>query len=59
MIKYRIIHTNTVCDGMSYDDALSTLQQLRDAYPDYEYDIEEYNYVSPDAKRYGRDPDLH
>ena len=44
---------------MSYDDALSTLQQLRDAYPDYEYDIEEYNYVSPDAKRYGRDPDLH
>jgi hypothetical protein len=44
---------------MMYDDALLTIQQLRAAYPDNEYEIEEYNYVPPDAKRYGRDPDLH
>ena len=59
MLIFRIIHTDTVCDGMLYDDALLTIQQLRDAYPDNEYEIEEYNYVPPDAKRYGRDPDLH
>ena len=59
MLRYRIIHTDTVCDGMMYDDALLTIQQLRAAYPDNEYEIEEYNYVPPDANRYGRDPDLH
>ena len=59
MIRYRIIHTDMVCDGMMYDDALLTLQQLQDTNPDIEYEIEEYNYVPPDAKRYGRDPDLH
>ena len=59
MLRYRIIHTDTVCDGMMYDDALLTIQQLRAAYPDNEYEIEEYNYVPPDAKRYGRDPYLH
>ena len=59
MLRYRIIHTDTVCDGMMYDDALLTIQQLRAAYPDNEYEIEKYNYVPPDAKRYGRDPDLH
>ena len=48
-----------VCDGMCYDDALLTLQQLRAAYPDNEYDLEEYNYVPPEGKRLGRDPDLH
>lgn len=48
-----------VCDGMCYNDALLTLQQLQDAYPDNEYEIEEYNYVSPEGKRLGRDPDLH
>ena len=59
MLRYRIIHTDMVCDGMCYDDALLTLQQLRAAYPDNEYDLEEYNYVPPEGKRLGRDPDLH
>jgi len=59
MIRYRIIHTNMVCDGMMYDDALLTLQQLQDTNPDIEYEIEEYNYVLAEHKGLGRDPDLH
>jgi len=59
MTRYRIIHTNIVCDGMLYNDALLTIEQLKDAHPDDDYDVEEYNFVPPDAKRYGRDPDLH
>jgi len=48
-----------VCDGMMYDDALLTLQQLQDTNPDIEYEIEEYNYVLAEHKGLGRDPDLH
>ena len=44
---------------MLYNDALLTIEQLKDAHPDDDYDVEEYNFVPPDAKRYGRDPDLH
>ena len=59
MIRYRIIHTDMVCDGMMYDDALLTLQQLQDTNPDIEYELEEYNYVPAEHKGLGRDPDLH
>ena len=59
MIRYRIIHKDIVCDGMLYNDALEALIQFQNAHPDNDYDVEEYNFVPPAAKRYGRDPDLH
>jgi hypothetical protein len=59
MIRYKIIHTDLVCDGMSYNDALVTAEQLRHTYPDIEYEVVEYDYIPSEYKRLGRDPDLH
>ena len=65
MIKYRIFQNDAlglgrqVCDGMLKIDAQSLLMQLRSTYPDNYYEIEEYNFVPPEGKGIGRDPDLH
>ena len=39
--------------------AQETLAQLRDCNPDIEYEVIEYDFVPSEAKRMGRDPDLH
>jgi hypothetical protein len=59
MIRYRIVQKDTVCEGMLIDGAQETLQQLESAFPDKKYAIEDYQYVSPEGKGIGRDPDLH
>tara|TARA_Y100000590_G_scaffold327609_1_gene371950 strand:+ start:822 stop:992 length:171 start_codon:yes stop_codon:yes gene_type:complete len=56
MKKYRIIHTDILCDGMDKNQALETLQMFQSNTPNKKYEIEEYY---PEANRIGRDPDLH
>ncbi len=56
--KYKITSIQKVVDCLSYDEALVVMEMLKDKEPDTQYSLEEYNWY-PDAKRMGRDPDLH
>ena len=58
-VKYKIIRKDIVCDNMDGNVAQETLAQLRDCNPNIEYEVIEYDFVPPEAKRMGRDPDLH
>ena len=58
MIRYRIIKKDTICDGMTEEEATEALMQIKDSRPSEIFDVEEYNWV-PDLGRLGRDPDLH
>ena len=59
MKKYRIIQKDILCDGMEKNEALETLQMFQSNTPDKKYEIEEYDYIPPEGKGMGRDPDLH
>ena len=54
--KYRIILKDILCDGMDENEVREALQMFQSNTPDKKYEIEEYD---PQAKRMGRDPDLH
>ena len=58
MIKYRIIKKETICDGMTEEEATDILMQMKYARPSEIFDIEKYNWT-PKLGRLGRDPDLH
>ena len=58
MIRYRIIKKDTICDGMTEEEATDILMQMRYSRPSESFDVEEYNWF-PDSRRLGRDPDLH
>ena len=58
-VKYKIVRKDVVCDTMHENEALVTLMQLKDCNPDIDYEVVEYDFVPPEAKRLGRDPDLH
>ena len=60
-IRYRILQKQDVVgDGFfNYEAAYELFVQLKDTYPDKEYEIEKYQYISPEGKLFGRDPDLH
>ena len=58
MIKYRIIKKETICDGMTEDEATDILMQIRDSRFSETFDVEKYNWT-PKLGRLGRDPDLH
>ena len=59
MIKYRVINKVVHADDLNIEEALMTADILRANNPGVIYDIEDYNWVSPEGKRLGRDPDLH
>ena len=59
MIKYRIIQKDIVVDALDELEALETLQILISNNPDKKYCTEEYEWINPEGKRYGRNPDLH
>ena len=47
-----------VADNLDEQEAREACAILQDQQPLQKYDIEEYNWA-PEAKRLGRDPDLH
>jgi hypothetical protein len=59
MIKYRVIKKEPVFQHMDQEEALSCISQLRENDPHSEYDIEDYDWIPPEKRRLGRDPDLH
>lgn len=59
MIKYRVIERQTIWDGMDKTEATEMLIALRSTKPNQRFDMEEYNWIAPEGKRLGRDPDLH
>jgi|TARA_B100001094_G_C17554110_1_gene495145 hypothetical protein len=59
MLRYRVIEKQIVTDGMTANEAAETLMVLQDSDPKKLFVIEEYNFISPEGKRLGRDPDLH
>jgi len=59
MIKYRIIQKDIVLEAMDELEALEALQMIIALNPDKKYCTEEYEWVQPEGKLYGRDPDLH
>jgi hypothetical protein len=58
-IRYRIIQRTVVADCLLESAALEMLMQIQDADPTKEHVIEEYQYVPPEGKGMGRDPELH
>ena len=44
---------------MDLEEALTSIDTLRNSNPDVSYDIEDYVWKSPSNIRLGRDPDLH
>ena len=58
MIRYRIIKKETICDGMTEEEARDALMQIRDSRSSEIFDVEKYNRA-PKLGRLGRDPDLH
>ena len=58
-VKYKIIRKDIVCHTMHEYEAHEMLMQLRDSTPDIEYEVVKYDFIPPEAKRMGRDPDLH
>lgn len=65
MIRYRIFHNDDlgmgrqVCDGLLDFEARDLVMQLKNTYPNNDYEIEKYNLIPPEGKGIGRDPDLH
>ena len=65
MIRYRIFHNDDlgmgrqICDGLRDFEAHDLVMQLKNAYPNNDYEIEKYNLIPPEGKGIGRDPDLH
>jgi hypothetical protein len=59
MIKYRIIQKDIVADAMDELEASEILQMFIANNPDKKYCTEEYEWINPEGKRYGRNPDLH
>ena len=62
-IKYRVYTQKyawkeIVADNLDEQEAREACAILQDQQPLQKYDIEEYNWA-PEAKRLGRDPDLH
>jgi hypothetical protein len=58
MIKYRIFSKEIIVNNIDQEEALTSVEMLRQNNPDTLYGIEEYNW-SHVEKRLGRDPDLH
>jgi hypothetical protein len=60
MQKYRVVKTNVEClyDNLTEDEANYALANLVDL-GNFGCSIEKYDWSSPEAKRLGRDPDLH
>jgi hypothetical protein len=58
MIKYRIFSKEIIVNNIDQEEALTSVEMLRQNNPDILYNIEEYNW-SHVEKRLGRDPDLH
>lgn len=60
-IRYRILLKQDVVYDcfFNYEAAYELFVQLKDIDPDKEYEIEKYQYISPEGKLLGRDPDLH
>ena len=56
MTLYRIISKNILCDGLTQEDAQTALEMFREQKGLPNLEIEDYN---PEAKRLGRNPDLH
>ena len=52
------IEKEIVAENMDEEEAQTVVAMLQDQHPKQTYDIEEYNWA-PEAKRLGRDPDLH
>ena len=57
--RYRIIQKTVLADCLLDPAAQDMIMQIRDADPTKEYVIEEYQYVQPEHKGMGRDPDIH
>ena len=60
MQKYRVVKTNVEClyDNLTEDEANYALANLVDL-GNFGCSIEKYDWSPPEAKRLGRDPDLH
>jgi len=60
MQKYRVIKTNVEClfDNLTIEEAEYALGNLVDSGA-IGCSVECYEWVSPEGKRLGRDPDLH
>ena len=60
MIKYRVVETTReiVFECLSYDEAYMCLSNMLDA-GRTDVTVEEYEWLPQEAKRLGRDPDLH
>ena len=60
MQKYRVVKTNVEClfDNLTEDEANYALANLMDV-GTTGCSIEKYDWIPPEAKRLGRDPDLH
>mgnify|MGYP007004451231 CR=1 FL=1 len=59
MIKYRVITKEVIIESLSQEEALMSIDLLHSNNSGVTYYIEEYNWIAPDNKRLGRDPDLH
>ena len=44
---------------MDENEVREALQMFQSANPKKTYEIEEYDYIPPEGKGMGRDPDLH
>jgi hypothetical protein len=60
MIKYRVVETTReiVFECLSYDEAHVCLANMLDS-GRTDVTVEEYEWLPQEAKRLGRDPDLH
>tara|TARA_B100000780_G_scaffold253248_1_gene200770 strand:+ start:87 stop:257 length:171 start_codon:yes stop_codon:yes gene_type:complete len=56
MKKYKII--KTIEEHLSYDDAWSILTNLEDV-GELKLEIQEYEFIPPEFRKMGRDPDIH
>jgi hypothetical protein len=60
MQKYRVVKTNVEClfDNLTEDEANYALANLIDL-GNIGCSVEKYDWIAPEGKRLGRDPDLH
>ena len=60
MKKYRVVETikNIVFEDLNYDEAHQCMATLVDS-ARQGLEVEEYEWLPQEAKRLGRDPDLH
>jgi hypothetical protein len=56
MKKYKVV--KIVQDYLTYEEACDILANMEDVGEKY-IDIIEYDFVKPEYKRMGRDPDIH